>query len=122
VEFDQNSLKLWRQEFNVQRPREALGMQCPNELYEQSIRQYRGGSNWTIHERRTPNGERRTPNGKRSFNRTNNESDAGNAFDNSRCSSNDDNSTGDNNTCDDSNNIPHRDSSTHCRSRGRLRN
>ena len=27
--IDQNSLELWRQEFNQQRPHEALGMRCP---------------------------------------------------------------------------------------------
>ena len=41
--IDQNSLELWRQEFNEQRPHEALGMRCPSELYRHSARPYRGG-------------------------------------------------------------------------------
>src|SRR6516165_8243366 len=41
--IDQNSLELWRQEFNEQRPHEALGMRCPSELYQHSARRYRGG-------------------------------------------------------------------------------
>ena len=41
--IDQNSLELWRQEFNQQRPHEALGMRCPSELYGHSVRSYRGG-------------------------------------------------------------------------------
>ena len=40
---NQHSLELWRQEFNEQRPHEALGMRCPSELYEHSARRYRGG-------------------------------------------------------------------------------
>lgn len=41
--IDQNSLELWRQQFNEQRPHEALGMRCPSQLYERSVRAYRGG-------------------------------------------------------------------------------
>jgi len=41
--IDQNSLELWRQEFNEQRPHEVLGMRCPSELYRHSARPYRGG-------------------------------------------------------------------------------
>src|ERR1700681_2290964 len=41
--IDQNSLELWRQEFNEQRPHEALGMRCPSQLYQPSARPYRGG-------------------------------------------------------------------------------
>ena len=41
--IDQNSLELWRQEFNEQRPHEALGMRCPSELYERSARRYGSG-------------------------------------------------------------------------------
>jgi len=40
---DPNSLELWRQEFNEQRPHEALGMRRPSELYHHSARAYRGG-------------------------------------------------------------------------------
>jgi putative transposase len=39
----QHSLELWRQEFNEQRPHEALGMRTPGEVYEPSTRAYRGG-------------------------------------------------------------------------------
>jgi hypothetical protein len=41
--IDQNSLELWRQEFNEQRPHEALGMRSPSQLYQHSARRYRGG-------------------------------------------------------------------------------
>jgi hypothetical protein len=41
--IDQNGLELWGQEFNEQRPHEALGMRCPSELYRHSARQYCGG-------------------------------------------------------------------------------
>jgi len=41
--IDQNSLELWRQEFNEQCPHETLGMRCPKELYQHSTRRYRGG-------------------------------------------------------------------------------
>jgi transposase InsO family protein len=41
--IDQNSLELWRQEFNEQRPHEALAMRCPSELYRHSARPYCGG-------------------------------------------------------------------------------
>jgi putative transposase len=40
---DQNSLDLWREEFNHQRPHEALQMRCPAELYHNSPRKYQGG-------------------------------------------------------------------------------
>jgi transposase InsO family protein len=38
----QHTLDLWRQEFNDQRPHEALGMRCPGELYRPSSRKYQG--------------------------------------------------------------------------------
>jgi putative transposase len=41
--IDQNSLELWRQEFNEQRPHEALAMRCPSELYRHSACPYCGG-------------------------------------------------------------------------------
>jgi putative transposase len=34
------ALELWREEFNQQRPHEALGMRCPAELYRDSSRRY----------------------------------------------------------------------------------
>jgi putative transposase len=40
---DQNSLDLWRAQFNDQRPHEALGMRTPSELYQNSPRKYQGG-------------------------------------------------------------------------------
>ena len=40
---DQNTLDLWRQEFNDQRPHEALGMRTPREVYQNSPRKYDGG-------------------------------------------------------------------------------
>jgi transposase InsO family protein len=39
----QEALDLWRQQFNFQRPHEALGMRCPGELYHNSTRKYAGG-------------------------------------------------------------------------------
>lgn len=38
----QESLDLWRQSFNYERPHEALGMRCPGELYVASERKYDG--------------------------------------------------------------------------------
>src|SRR5580693_4934808 len=35
------ALELWREEFNRERPHEALGMRCPAELYRNSSRPYR---------------------------------------------------------------------------------
>jgi hypothetical protein len=35
------ALELWREEFNRERPHEALGMRCPAELYRNSNRPYR---------------------------------------------------------------------------------
>ena len=35
------ALELWREEFNRERPHEALGMRCPAELYRDSGRRYR---------------------------------------------------------------------------------
>jgi len=35
------ALELWREEFNRERPHEALGMRCPAELYRDSSRRYR---------------------------------------------------------------------------------
>jgi len=37
---DQASLDLWRQEYNEQRPHQALGMRYPSEVYQKSKRQY----------------------------------------------------------------------------------
>ncbi len=39
---DQDTLNLWRQTFNYERPHEALGMRCPGELYVKSERKYQG--------------------------------------------------------------------------------
>ena len=39
---EQEALDLWRQEFNHERPHEALGMKCPSEVYQPSARGYRG--------------------------------------------------------------------------------
>ena len=39
---DQESLDLWRESFNYERPHEALGMRCPGELYRASERKYEG--------------------------------------------------------------------------------
>jgi putative transposase len=36
------ALELWREEFNRERPHEALGMRCPAELYRNSARRYNG--------------------------------------------------------------------------------
>ena len=38
----QEALDLWRQEFNHERPHEALGMRCPGEVYRKSQRLYEG--------------------------------------------------------------------------------
>jgi putative transposase len=38
----QEALDLWRQEFNCERPHEALGMRCPAEVYTSSPRKYEG--------------------------------------------------------------------------------
>jgi transposase InsO family protein len=38
----QETLDLWRQEFNHERPHEALGMKCPGEVYQKSQRLYEG--------------------------------------------------------------------------------
>jgi len=38
----QEALDLWRQEFNHERPHEALGMRCPAEVYQKSQRSYEG--------------------------------------------------------------------------------
>ena len=39
---EQAALDLWRQEFNQERPHEALGMRCPGEVYQNSTRPYLG--------------------------------------------------------------------------------
>lgn len=39
---EQATLDLWREEFNQERPHEALGMRCPAEVYEPSPRKYPG--------------------------------------------------------------------------------
>lgn len=36
------ALEVWRRSFNEERPHEALGMRCPAELYEPSVRRYEG--------------------------------------------------------------------------------
>ena len=36
------ALELWREQFNRERPPEALGMRCPAELYRDSARRYHG--------------------------------------------------------------------------------
>jgi transposase InsO family protein len=38
----QEAFEVWRQQFNQQRPHEALGMKCPAELYAKSSRRYEG--------------------------------------------------------------------------------
>ncbi len=38
----QEALDLWREEFNHERPHEALGMKCPAEIYQRSQRPYAG--------------------------------------------------------------------------------
>jgi transposase InsO family protein len=39
---EQEGLDLWRQEFNHERPHEALAMKCPAEVYHNSSRLYKG--------------------------------------------------------------------------------
>ena len=39
---EQAALELWREEFNRERPHEALGMKCPAEVYQNSSRAYEG--------------------------------------------------------------------------------
>jgi transposase InsO family protein len=39
---EQAALDLWREEFNRERPHEALGMKCPAEVYKNSERAYEG--------------------------------------------------------------------------------
>jgi transposase InsO family protein len=39
---EQAALDLWREEFNGQRPHEALGMKCPAEVYVNSTKSYAG--------------------------------------------------------------------------------
>jgi transposase InsO family protein len=41
-EETQEGLDLWRQEFNYQRPHEALQMRCPGEVYQNSTRSFEG--------------------------------------------------------------------------------
>ena len=41
-EETQEGLDLWRQEFNYERPHEALQMRCPGEVYQNSTRPYQG--------------------------------------------------------------------------------
>jgi len=41
-ETDQQTLDLWRESFNYERPHEALGMRCPAEIYIASQRKYEG--------------------------------------------------------------------------------
>ena len=61
------ALELWREEFNRERPHQALGMRCPAELYRDSSRPYRALEVQLSYpgmatERRTPNAERQTLN------------------------------------------------------------
>lgn len=39
---EQAALDLWREEFNQERPHEALGMKCPADVYQKSARVYEG--------------------------------------------------------------------------------
>jgi putative transposase len=39
---EQEALDMWREEFNQERPHEALGMKCPAEVYQPSPRRYEG--------------------------------------------------------------------------------
>ena len=39
---DQASFDLWREEYNTERPHEALGMRVPSEVYAASLRKYEG--------------------------------------------------------------------------------
>jgi transposase InsO family protein len=39
---EQETLDQWRQEFNCERPHEALGMRCPAEVYVPSLKRYEG--------------------------------------------------------------------------------
>lgn len=39
---DQEAMELWREEFNQERPHEALAMKCPAEVYQNSPRAYEG--------------------------------------------------------------------------------
>jgi transposase InsO family protein len=41
-EQTQEGLDLWRQEFNYERPHEALQMRCPGEVYQNSTRSFEG--------------------------------------------------------------------------------
>jgi hypothetical protein len=41
-EARQEGLDLWRQEFNYERPHEALQMRCPGEVYQNSTRSFAG--------------------------------------------------------------------------------
>jgi putative transposase len=41
-ECSQAEFDVWREEFNWQRPHEALGMKCPGEIYQKSKRRYEG--------------------------------------------------------------------------------
>jgi len=47
---DQEALELWRQEFNEERPHEALGMKRPCEVYQSSQRPYTGTPEDLIYE------------------------------------------------------------------------
>jgi putative transposase len=46
----QEALDLWRQEFNYQRPHEALGMRCPAEVYQNSSRPFSGAVQELLYE------------------------------------------------------------------------
>jgi transposase InsO family protein len=41
-ESDQETLDVWRESFNYERPHDSLGMRCPGEIYRASERKYEG--------------------------------------------------------------------------------
>jgi hypothetical protein len=50
-----DTLDLWRQEFNYERPHEALGMRCPAEIYQNSNRKYGGSPQFARSSLQLPN-------------------------------------------------------------------
>src|SRR6266404_3388509 len=46
----QATLEMWREQFNFERPHEALAMRCPGELYHNSTRKYPGSIEELIYE------------------------------------------------------------------------
>ncbi len=61
----QASFDEWRRSFNCERPHEALGMQCPAEVYESSPRKYQGGPEDLVYD--TPESRRVNPRGEISW-------------------------------------------------------